>query len=168
MLIIFFFYGLAFILMGITIFMMPRRNDFLGIADDLWLVGFFGVFHGINEWVDLFILSGRPVDTGILKILGAAILPLSFVFMAAFGGRIISKRVEQLHYLKHAWIALFAVWAVSSVISPSILRSGIFARYLICFPGIIISALGVSIAARGCKDSLRWPRFYCTVSLAGS
>ncbi|MEI6862826.1 MAG: sensor histidine kinase [Candidatus Omnitrophota bacterium] len=149
--IIFFFYGLAFILMGIMIFAMPKRNDFLGIADDLSLVGFFGIFHGINEWVDLFILSGRPVDTVILKVLGAILLPLSFLFMAAFGGRVISKRVERLSYLKNAWIAIFVIWAVSSLISPSILRSGILARYLICFPGIIISAWGLSMAAKDCN-----------------
>ncbi|MCX5679993.1 MAG: ATP-binding protein [Candidatus Omnitrophica bacterium] len=153
MLIILFFYGLAFILMGVVIFSMPKRNDFLGIADDLWLIGLFGISHGVNEWIDLFILWRVPINIGILKISGGILLPISFLFLVAFGGRVISKRIKQLGYLKDAWIAVFAIWALSSAASNSIQIAGIFARYLICLPGIIISVLGLSIATKGCRDS---------------
>jgi len=153
MLLIFFFYGLAFIVMGIVIFTMPKRNDFLEISDDIWLIGLFGIVHGINEWVDLLILMGGPIDQKILNLIGSILLPTSFLFMAIFGCRVISKKIKQLHYLKHAWIMAFAAWAVASAAGHSAQASGIFARYFICFPGVMLSALGLYVAMEDCKKN---------------
>jgi len=146
--------------MGVVVFTMPKRNDFLGISSALWLVGLFGISHGINEWIDLAILIYGPTNAETLTIIGTIILPVSFLFMAAFGCRVLAKKVKKLGYLKHAWIAIFIIWTVSSIASNSLQTAGILARYLICFPGITISALALSIARAGCKES-GTPRIIC-------
>ncbi len=161
MLLIFFFYGLAFILMGVIVFSMPKRNYYFGLSDDLWLFGVFGILHGFNEWVDLLILLNIPGAAGILNACGALLLPVSFLFMAAFGGNVLSKKLKRAGYLKYIWVALFAVWAVSSAAMGSVIISSIFARYLICFPGAILAALGLSAVSAGCREN-NTPKTACS------
>ena len=51
---IFFFYGLAFILLGAVCFAIVRS----GPREPPWAVlGSFGIVHGVNEWLDLLALS---------------------------------------------------------------------------------------------------------------
>ena len=115
MITIFFFYGLAFIVMGVVIFTMPKRNDFLNLSGDLWLVGLFAVIHGLNEWVDLFILRGEPFDVQILKLIESLILPLSFIFLVAFGVRVLSRDKPRFKWLKFLWIICLSLWALSYI-----------------------------------------------------
>ncbi len=105
---IFFFYGLAFLVMGITIFLMPRKNDLLNLAGDLWLVGLFGILHGLNEWVDLFILRGSPFNIEMLTVFGALLLPLSFVPLLQFGVRTLFRGTRSFTSLKYLWIIALA------------------------------------------------------------
>jgi len=145
MTIVYFFYGLAFILLGVVIFAVPKRNDVLGISTDLWPVGLFGLLHGLNEWVDLFILRVAPFDIGSLKGVGTFLLPISFSFMVIFSGRILARCNPKLKRLKSLWIVLLAVWAVIYFSTRDHVLSGIAARYFICFPGMLLSALGLYI-----------------------
>jgi hypothetical protein len=51
---IFFFYGLAFILLGAACFAIARG----GPREPPWAVlGSFGIVHGVNEWLELLALG---------------------------------------------------------------------------------------------------------------
>jgi len=52
----FFIYGLSFFVLGVIVYVYPKKNTDLKLADDLWLIALFGITHGVNEWVDMFIL----------------------------------------------------------------------------------------------------------------
>lgn len=143
---IFFFYGLAFLVMGITIFLMPKKNDLLGLSEDLWLLGLFGLLHGMNEWVDMFILRGSPFNVEILTVLGALLLPLSFASLLQFGVQAIFRGTRSFRSLRYLWIIVLAGWAVACFLTPGFLISGIVVRYFICFPGTIVSAAALSQA----------------------
>ncbi|MCU0665496.1 MAG: ATP-binding protein [Candidatus Omnitrophica bacterium] len=143
MLVIFFFYGLAFLLMGLVISLMPKKNDLFGLSDNLWMIGVFGFIHGINEWVDLLILIGKPFDVAILKTVGAILLPLSFIFLVIFGVRVIFKANNNLRYLKYLWVPVVAVWLFGYFLTKDFLISGIIARYFLCLPGTWMTAIGL-------------------------
>ena len=145
MITIFFFYGLAFVVMGIVIFTMPKRNDFLNLSNDLWLVGLFSIIHGLNEWVDLFIFRGGPFNVEILKIIGALTLPISFVFLIMFSVQVITQYKHEVKWLKFLWIICLSVWALSYILSRNFLIADIAARYFICVPGAFLSAFTLSL-----------------------
>ncbi len=140
---IFFFYGLAFLVMGLVIFTMPKKKDLLGLSGDLWLIGLFGILHGANEWVDMFILRGSPFNVEILTVLGALLLPLSFVPLLQFGARILFRGTRSFSSLKHLWGIALMGWAGACFLSPGLLIPGILARYFIGFPGAILAAMGL-------------------------
>ena len=146
MITIFFYYGLAFIVMGIIISLMPKRNDFLNLSDDLWLVGLFGFTHGLNEWVDLFILRGGPFNTEILKNIGAILLPVSFIFLVIFSVRLIPRYRPGFQWLKFLWPGCLAIPVIAYILGRSFLISGIAARYFICIPGTFLTAFGLYLS----------------------
>lgn len=143
MILIFFFYGLAFIIMGIVIFFIPKRDDFFDVAKDFWLLSLFGFIHGINEWVDLFILRGKPFDVGVLKTIGSLLLPVSFIFLVIFGARVVSRKNPRLAGFKFLWVVSLSAWIAAYVLSRDLLFCGIFARYFIGLPGGILSSLAM-------------------------
>jgi signal transduction histidine kinase/HAMP domain-containing protein len=164
---IFFFYGLAFIVMGLVIFLMPKRNDLLGLSEDLWLLGLFGLLHGANEWVDLFILRGSPFNVEVLTTLGALLLPFSFVPLLQFGVRTLFRGTRSFPSLKHFWVIALAGWAVACFLSRGFLIPGIVARYFICLPGALLTAAGLLRAfLKADKDQLPATVFWGTISAA--
>ena len=77
---VFFFYGLAFILLAAicaTITWEQTRR-----LPWVWL-GLFGFTHGINEWLDMLALSLG--DGTIFSVIRFGVMTVSFVFLAEFG-----------------------------------------------------------------------------------
>jgi signal transduction histidine kinase/HAMP domain-containing protein len=138
-----FFYGLAFWVMGILIFVMPKQRDLLGLSEDLWLLGVFGFLHGTHEWVDLLILRSSLVQTEVLTVFGALLLPLSFVPLWQFGMRILFRRTLSFPFLKYLWMIILAGWAGAYFFTHGFLVPGIVARYFICLPGTLLTATGL-------------------------
>lgn len=78
---IFFFYGLAFILLMAVCAIMYRRTE----KDELpWmLLGLFGLIHGLNEWLDMLAISLG--DNSAFSSFRIVMMALSFVFLTEFG-----------------------------------------------------------------------------------
>ena len=83
---IFFFYGLAFILLAVVTLALNRIDK-----DRLpwrWLI-FFGLSHGINEWLDMAAISfGNHRYFTLIRLL---VLGLSFIFLLEFSRRGLEK-----------------------------------------------------------------------------
>jgi len=147
---VFFVYGLSFFTLGLAIFIYPKRNSVFSLAPDLNLIAAFGVTHGINEWLDLFILINTSGSTQTLACIRAVILPMSFLFLLVFG----IKAMTQAHPTQRHWVvtlplALTAVWALIVVLSGDRLSMGdICARYLIGLPGALLCAHGLHLHLR--------------------
>jgi len=165
--VVFFFYGLAFLAMGVVIFLMPQKRDLLNLAEDLRFVGLFGLFHGANEWVDLLILSGGPFDVEVLKVTGALLLPVSFTFLVAFGTRILFRGKVLFRYMKYLWMVCLAGWAGAYFLNSDFLIAGIAARYFICLPGTLMTAAGLLLILKR-TDEKTLPKIVsaCTFSAA--
>jgi len=76
---IFFFYGLAFILLGAVCFAIVRS----GPREPPWAVlGSFGIVHGVNEWLDLLALSVG--DAPAFALARLTIMAASYVLLVEF------------------------------------------------------------------------------------
>lgn len=77
---IYFFYGLSFIFLGVVCFLMKRQYK----TGPAWfLLGMFGVSHGLNEWVELIKLIFGDIGNWF-TILRLTLLLTSFFFLFEF------------------------------------------------------------------------------------
>jgi methyl-accepting chemotaxis protein len=154
MLVVLFFYGLAFFLLGIAILLQPRRRSAFNLGNSLWLLAGFGLLHGLGEWMDMFLTLGdtywTPLGTEVIKIASFYFAAASFVCLLQFSLRIIFQNRSKYEFLERtALIAslLFLVAVTSFGVSTGfsgqwLLLSQILMRYLVAFPGAILAAIG--------------------------
>ncbi|MCX5811352.1 MAG: response regulator [Proteobacteria bacterium] len=77
---IFFFYGLALLILAATCLSLYKRER----SDLPWMfLGLFGLIQGLNEWLEL--LSISLWDTPGITVLRLFLLILSFIFLIEFG-----------------------------------------------------------------------------------
>ena len=124
---IFFFYGLAFILLGGTCWIATARG-----AGKSWaILGGFGLLHGASEWLDLtaLILGDSPT----FAVARMAVMTISFLLLMDFA------RLEGIQLglrLPGRWIyVLLALLIMLITVVGGPTSAGIVARYAICFVG---------------------------------
>jgi len=143
--VVFFLYGLAFLIMGITILVQSPRESRFRIIDIIWLLAVFAITHGVNELLDMWaIIKGRQPTLDILRWF---ILVTSYIFLFEFGRRffyLASKQEKHIRIINSIWVpGLLIVIAILSFGSSDIWQiGGIWARYLLAFPGAILTGLG--------------------------
>jgi signal transduction histidine kinase len=144
MIFVWFIYGLAFFALGLVIIVYPKKGSMFKLADCIWLIAGFGILHGINEWLDMFIVLKEPFPPAILKLIRIVILPCSFLFLLRFGTKIIADTRKGFRLLQAIPIILFTIWAIILAASTSRhLMGDICARYLLCAPGAFLTAVGL-------------------------
>ncbi|MFH0731514.1 MAG: ATP-binding protein [Candidatus Omnitrophota bacterium] len=129
---VFFLYGLAFLLLGGTCFLLIYSKD--KKLPWLW-IGLFGLAHGVNEWLDLIALSLG--DSHLLKGIRLAFLIVSFLFLVEFG------RLSLFNIFKYPrrWIFIpLAIAAVSGAVLAKGVGLNITARYSLGFVGGLFTA----------------------------
>ncbi len=161
--VVFFIYGLAFIVMGITVLVQPKKGSEFKIANILWLLALFGITHGINEELDMWaIIKGR---NQILDLLRWFFLIISYVFLFEFGRRLFRLSIPKLPAWQKKFAKLFS-WKALPFIGIFILVSAsrsvdfwstgsIWTRYLLGFPGGVLIGMGFFSYYRYEKEILR-------------
>jgi PAS domain S-box-containing protein len=79
---IFFFYGLAFVLLAAVCFVMSR--DDRRHLPWIWLAG-FGLTHGIYEWLEMLALGGSQGDSPAFAAVRLGLMTVSFILLFEFG-----------------------------------------------------------------------------------
>ncbi len=154
MIFIWFIYGLAFFTLGLVIIVYPKKPSMFKLANHLWLIAGFGLLHGINEWLDMFIAIGEPLPPEILRPLRMFTLVVSFLFLLRFGTKVIAEDKKKLRYLEALPIVLFVTWAVIFVLSSQkFLVGDISARYLLCAPGTTLTSLALFLQIPQFKET---------------
>ncbi len=144
--IIYFIYGLAFFFMGVAIFVYPRRGSILRLADIIWLLAIFGIMHGVSEWLDLvFIIQKFP--PAFLAAMRLIVLFISYVFLFEFGRRLVSL-ISANKFFK-GWLTVFLSFSTLILILVLQGEKGIWPRYLLCFPGGLMTAYGFIAYSNG-------------------
>jgi PAS domain S-box-containing protein len=144
--IVFFIYGLSFFVLGLAILVYPKKGSSFRLGAHLHLIAGFGLVHGINEWLDMFILIQKLKPTLFLESVRMVTLPVSFVFLVQFGvtGMIESRNRHPL--LRALPLALAVIWGVIVAASEErFLMGDIWARYLLCVPGTVLTAYALRV-----------------------
>lgn len=135
---LFFIYGLAFFLMGFAILLYPKRDSSFALAKSLLFIAGFGILHGINEWIDMFLILQK---SEFLRGIRTVILPVSFLFLVQFGVKVVVETGKRTPYLKALPYILFLSWlAIVLTSGDRLLMGDIWARYLIGAPGIFLTS----------------------------
>ena len=144
MIFIWFIYGLAFFSLGLVVLFYPKKPSIFNLANHLWLVACFGLLHGTNEWIDMFIGIGEPFPEFVLKVIRLITLSGSFLFLIIFGTKVIIETKKKYHFLKMLPWVLFGIWlAVLMLSQQRFLIGDISARYLLCLPGTILTSMAL-------------------------
>jgi diguanylate cyclase (GGDEF)-like protein len=131
---IFFFYGLAFILLGIVCFAIGKVPGNRNSWDTL---GLFAVVHGIGEWLDLsaLVIGDSPAFLAVR----IALMTLSFIFLMEFArlnaSRFYRHVVGPWVYLPLLGLVLLGGWSLG------LDGAGAIARYIFGFFGAVGASL---------------------------
>ena len=152
--VVFFIYGAAFVTFGGAVLLYPKNNE-LYLAKIFWLLGMFGVMHGINEWLDMWkLIKG---DNALLTSTRLLILLVSFMFLFEFGRRLL---LSMPHICKSQWLIWILGWRVYGPLLAMIITtatvsddpqqaSGICVRYTFGLPWFIIDRYWVHLLCTG-------------------
>ncbi len=150
---IFFIYGLAFFILGLSIALQLRRTSRLNLARSLpWLAG-FGFLHGFNEWGDLFLPIQQPFLAppfyDLLRTIQLILLATSFASLFQFGIELMRPLPNHWRWIRFVpcltlfiwflgpfWLGL--VFVQDNAIWQNITNT--LARYLLCVPGSFLSS----------------------------
>ncbi len=114
---LYFFYGAAFLVLGISISVKELKASDLKLSNSLWMLGMFGYIHGFYEWLQLLplIQGGRMIwqEIFLIKLISLATIILSFFFLFLFGLSLISALdKKQTKWVKGIPYTLTLLWAV--------------------------------------------------------
>ena len=130
----FFFYGLAFILLGTACFAIARGR---GHGMPWATLGLFAYCHGASEWLDLsaLIIGDVPWFAAARTLLATC----SFVLLMEFA-RLEATRLGLKAPGRWIYGPLVALVGAAGVIGGVDIANA-FARYAICFPGALATSL---------------------------
>jgi len=151
MILVWFIYGLAFFVLGLVILVYPKKGSKFDLAQCIWMVGVFGIVHGLNEWLDMFIRIGGPLPPDLLAWLRMFVLPASFFWLVLFGATILSRNAKRRRLLRMVPVLLAVGWLVALLLDEPSRRplvENIWSRYLLCVPGTLLTAWALLLEMR--------------------
>jgi His Kinase A (phospho-acceptor) domain len=156
--VVYFFYGLAFLLMGIALLLQPKKGSEFKIAKVFWLLSAFGISHGLHEWLEMWGII-KKIDLDPLNFMAVT---ASFYFLFEFGRQLllIAKKefplVLQRGIDSFQWwigILFLAVIVAMSLLATDFWKTGItLASYLLAFPGGIVAGTALIMYYQSEKD----------------
>ncbi len=143
MIFVWFVYGLAFFVLGLAVLIYPKKESKFELARHIWKIGAFGILHGINEWLDMFIAIGGPLPPAVMEKARMATLSGSFMFLLLFGSTAVLTRFKHSRLVRAIPALLTLAWLVIFVFVEAeqrLVLGDILARYLLGAPGALLTA----------------------------
>ncbi|MGD8403061.1 MAG: sensor histidine kinase [Anaerolineales bacterium] len=161
--VIYFFYGLAFFSMGLLVILEGNRASDLRLRKALRPLAGFGIVHGVHEWVDMFEQMERLMghDQPIIpEYVSLALLAISFVSLIAFGTYLLAYTETAQRIITLVPIGLEAIW----VFGLASFRgrypteeiwgvADVWTRYVLAMPGGLLAAIGLVAQQRAFRRS---------------
>lgn len=151
--IVFFFYGLAFFTMGLALALASRRTSELRFAQAILPLAAFGILHGIHEWIEMFqkiaTLTGGYTPTVPQEVVRLAFLVVSFLMLLAFGVLLLSPETTERRRVFFPIFGIAGLWALSVIVVATSLKSppdevvalaDALARYSLAVPAALLGA----------------------------
>lgn len=135
---IYFAYGLAFFLFGFSILHYPSENSVFKFSRSLKYLGFFGISHGLYEWVVMFGMLEGAMTKAFLSEAGFILMLFSYLMLLFFAVTVIwgcRLRLKIVALFVFAWLGTLLLFGEFSFVTMDILT-----RYLLGAPGIFLTA----------------------------
>jgi signal transduction histidine kinase len=157
--IVYFFYGLSFFVMGMAVLLEFGHSSKLDFARALRPLIGFGLIHGAHEWFEMFLLihdriSGTLHAAWVLPFRLSA-LAASFLFLIAFGARLVTGvskpklYVGLLSTITAVWVVgLLGVIFTASTNQIRATAADVYTRYALAIPGAALTVWGLIIQRR--------------------
>ncbi|MBI5944034.1 MAG: sensor histidine kinase [Chloroflexi bacterium] len=155
--VIYFFYGLAFFSMGVLVAMEGGRSTDARLRMALRPLAGFGLVHAGHEWLEMLKLMGHfdAVFSAVISVVGFVILAFSFLSLAAFGSYLVmgsesTWRVSLMIplLLEAIWVFGLASFKGRYLQADLIAVSDVWTRYAIAIPAGLLAAAGLVVQQR--------------------
>lgn len=158
--VVFFFYGLAFFSMGLLVAVEGRRISDQRLQHALRPLAAFGMIHGAHEWYEMFqgleLLPGQNEFSLLWDGFRITILAFSFLSLAACGSSLLSRTVQQRRLSLLVPLAMAAIWGFGILVfkgkyaSPQDVwdAADVWTRYVLAIPGALMASIGLVVQQR--------------------
>jgi signal transduction histidine kinase len=154
--ILYFVYGLVFFVTGLVTGLQWRRQSQMELARPLPWLAAFGIAHGLNEWGYIFVpLQALYLDDAVVRLMIIAhllLLAISFFFLFQFGIELLLSPRSRWHWVRAVPAATLLLWGVAVTLRGMLAQDPLnvlvaigdgWSRYLLCFPGAVLSSIGL-------------------------
>jgi signal transduction histidine kinase len=154
LILVYFFYGLSFFVMGLAILLEFGHSSNLDFARALRPLIGFGLIHGAHEWFEMFMIIRErtigPLNAAWVLPFRLVALAVSFLFLIAFGARLIAGPGKRKLYLG-LLSTIAAIWVIGligivfnqSITEVRTVAADVYTRYALAIPGAALSAFGL-------------------------
>ncbi len=163
--IVYFFYGLAFFTMGVIVLLERDRGSDQRLRHALGPLAVFGLVHGANEWLEMFMNIGTLPTLGswglILNGVRLGTLAFSFISLTAFGASLLSPNETVRRYSLLLPVLQTAIWGFGVLIlkdhytAPQRIWdvADVWSRYTLGVPSAVIAAIGLVAQQRAFRKA---------------
>lgn len=162
---VFFFYGLAFFAMGLALVLASQRTSQFRFAQAIRPLAAFGISHGVHEWIEMFqkiaTLTGGYTPTAPQEVVRLAILGISFLMLLAFGILLLGPETINRRRVLLPVSGMAGLWALSVLIIATALRplpdqlialADVLARYSLGVPGALLGTWALMTQQRTFRE----------------
>ncbi len=155
---IYFFYGLAFFSMGLLVMIEGGRSSDARLRRALRPLAAFGLVHAATEWIEMIeavaLLGGSAIPNWLF-ILRLAMLAFSFLSLAAFGSYLLVVSRTAWRLILLVPLGLEAVWVIGLILLKGHFAvpvlwdvADVWTRYSLAIPAALLAAVGLIIQQR--------------------
>lgn len=160
LIIVYFFYGLAFFSMGLAVYLELGRGQRTRLRYALRPLAAFALLHGTHEWIEMFqligILSLDLFPILLAESLRIAFLSFSFLSLAAFGSYLMAPEGQPQRVSMLVPLGMAAIWGFGALLISSQYRGSfmlwsvvdVWTRYSLGIPSAIIASIGLIVQQR--------------------
>lgn len=150
------FYGISFLLMSFVVFEGARKASSIIFVNTFYVLGGFGLIHGITElidWVSFILKTSGAGELEVLIILSQSCLITSFVLLLQFGTNLLTYKSEKKSIYRLLPILLFVAYSGYIFVAETsqIRTAGLIARRGFGFSGSLLSGFAFFRVAKSMK-----------------
>ena len=156
--VVYFFYGLAFFSMGLVVAIEGGRSPDPRLKRALRPLAIFGLLHGTHEWIEMFIHMEEVMghtEPVIPEAIRLGLLAFSFLSLAAFGSYLLAKTEGAQRVVMLIPLGLEAVWVFGLAIFRGQFPAAdiwtiadVWSRYTLAIPAGALAAIGLVVQQR--------------------
>ncbi|NLY86318.1 MAG: hypothetical protein GX077_08215 [Tissierellia bacterium] len=152
---IYLIYGFAFINMGVfSIQDKGAELTNLPLVKSLKYLGYFGIIHGISEWMTMISITGLFKEYEIINFNIKQIFKVvSFAYLMYFGISLLPLKAKKRKFIKKIPLILSILWSIGYILliyafgleyhSNNLKYNTITSRYLLALPSGVVSAIAL-------------------------